>query len=84
MVGLPDGFKSPQNKEFVLWGIKVGYEDEGENTIRVDGEEFQTNLKKAQELKKMLEKRGDFKNIRIQTINYNQKFNFLKECGVLK
>lgn len=58
-------------KEFVLWGTKGGVED----VIRVNGEEVQKSLKKAEDIKKQLEKRGSFDSIRIQVIDFDENWD---------
>ena len=52
-------------KEYALWGTKNGTED----IITVNGEEVQKSLATAKNIKKVLERRGEFTKIRIQTIN---------------
>lgn len=53
-------------KEYALWGTKNGYED----IIRVNGAEVQKSLKKATNIKTILEKRKSFDKVRIQTLDY--------------
>jgi len=59
--------------EYVLWGTKNDVED----IIRVNNQEVQTNYKKTLKIKKKLEKRKEFQNIRIQKIDYSK--NDVKE-----
>jgi hypothetical protein len=61
--------------EFYIWGTKNNIED----IIKVNGKLFQGDLKTAKKIKSILEKRGEFENIRIQEINLNKMFNFVNE-----
>lgn len=54
-------------KEFALWGTKNGYED----IIRINGKEVQNSRKKAQQYKNIISSRGEFKKVRIQTIDHS-------------
>lgn len=57
---------SGRKTEYALWGTRNGTED----VIRVNGDEVQENLSTAQKIKSLLLKRGDFKKIRIQKIDF--------------
>lgn len=54
-----------RKKEYAIWGTKKGYED----IVRINGQEIQNSLTNARNIKNILEKRGDFDKVRIQTLN---------------
>lgn len=65
--------------EYYIWGTPIGKTAIDEDIIKINGESFQTDLNKARQIIKIISKRGLFYNLRIQTINTNKPFNFVKE-----
>lgn len=71
------GKRSERKTEYALWGTRNGVED----IIIVSGDEVQTNINKAKKIRTLLLKRGDFKKIRIQRIDfrdYNLRLAFTR------
>lgn len=52
-------------KEYAIWGTRNGQED----IVKINGQEVQNSLISAKKIKNILERRGDFQKVRIQTIN---------------
>lgn len=70
------GGKAEEGKKFAIWGTKNGQED----IIRINGAEVQHNLAAAKDIKAILERRGDFEKVRIQTLdmeNFDLKSAFI-------
>ena len=63
-------------KQYALWGTKNGVED----IVRVNGKETFSKLSDVEKFKRILIKRGDLTNLRIQTIdldNWDMKSAFI-------
>ena len=60
--------------EFAIWGKKKGRE---EDIIKINGEEVQKSLNRANQIKDILTQRGEFESIRLQKINLKKGFNLI-------